>query len=99
LGGVDDYYSFAIARASDVDVLIDTTSNGAFSAQLLDVNGNLISTINGGASTQRLAAGTYLIRVFASNTLDADYDVSVDAATEVAPGSNASSSAIAYDSA
>jgi hypothetical protein len=100
LGGADDYYSFTIDASSDVDVLVDYGGpSGSAGAQLLDTNGNFLATISGGGISRRLAAGRYLIRVFSPDTLADSYGVSVDAATFVTPGQNASSSAIAYDQA
>lgn len=100
LGGSDDYYAFTLDVNSDVDLAIPFGGTTPPSAQLLDINGNLISNIGAGASA-RLNAGRYLIRVYSANTLDDSYDVTVDAAAVVVvmPGLNGSSNGIAYDAA
>lgn len=64
----NDFYSFTLNRASQLNLHLSGL-NGSISLQLLDNNGNRITSITSSVSSSQpinsfLSAGTYYLRVF-----------------------------------
>jgi len=98
LGGVPDYYSFTLARISDVGLALNYGGADYPGVELYNVNGTSIGSIPAGGVSRQLAAGTYYIRVLSPAHLAGTYGVSVDATPVQIPGANAAVAKIAYDS-
>lgn len=99
-----DFYKFTLGTQSDVDFTFALSGGSTPPAiDLLNSSGTLLQHLTTGAGA-RLNAGTYYLRANApANTLAGTYGVALTAAAVIGstptPGANASSSAIAYDSA
>jgi hypothetical protein len=101
LGGNADYYSFSLSSTADVGITLAYSGGGSFpGATLLDSSQRTIATLGQGTKTLSLSAGTYLIRLSSSLTLDGTYsiDVSASVAPSGPPTLNGTYSDIAYDS-
>lgn len=99
-----DYFKFTLGTQSDVHFAISLNGGSTSPAvDLLNSSGTLLQHLSSGG-LNRLTAGTYYLRANApSSTLAGTYGIELSAGAVAGgapmPGANASSSAIAYDSA
>src|SRR5205814_2718811 len=80
LGGNADYYSFNLSAKGDVAITLSYSGGDSFpGATLLDSSQRSIASLGQGTKSLSLGAGTYLIHLSSSQTLDGTYGIDVSA--------------------